>query len=241
VLIGGPTGTGKEVLSRFIHDRSPRAKGPFVAVNCAAMPEAMLEALLFGHTKGAFTGATQASEGFFRAADGGTLLLDEIAEMPLTLQAKLLRTLQEGEVVPIGSTQPIKIDVRIIAAANRDLPTEVAEGRFRADLFYRLNVFPCRCAPCASAWMTSRRWLSPWPCATRPRAPRRCPGSATAPSPCCACTAGRAMSASWRMWCAAPCCWPTPAMLAARTASASRSARSTSISTARPVWWPPRR
>lgn len=142
VLIGGPTGTGKEVLSRFIHDRSPRAKGPFVAVNCAAMPEAMLEALLFGHTKGAFTGATQATEGFFRAADGGTLLLDEIAEMPLTLQAKLLRTLQEGEVVPIGSTQPIKIDVRIIAAANRDLPTEVAEGRFRADLFYRLNVFP---------------------------------------------------------------------------------------------------
>lgn len=142
VLIGGPTGTGKEVLSRFIHDRSPRAKGPFIAVNCAAMPEAMLEALLFGHTKGAFTGATQATEGFFRAADGGTLLLDEIAEMPLSLQAKLLRTLQEGEVVPIGSTQAIKIDVRIIAAANRDLPTEVAEGRFRADLFYRLNVFP---------------------------------------------------------------------------------------------------
>ncbi|MDE1915752.1 MAG: sigma 54-interacting transcriptional regulator [Sphingomonadales bacterium] len=147
VLIGGPTGTGKEVLSRFIHDRSPRAKGPFVAVNCAAMPEAMLEALLFGHTKGAFTGATQAHEGFFRAAHGGTLLLDEIAEMPLSLQAKLLRTLQEGEVVPIGSTQPIKIDVRIIAAANRDLPTEVAEGRFRADLFYRLNVFPLGLRP----------------------------------------------------------------------------------------------
>jgi two-component system, response regulator FlrC len=147
VLIGGPTGTGKEVLSRFIHDRSPRAKGPFVAVNCAAMPEAMLEALLFGHTKGAFTGATQAHEGFFRAADGGTLLLDEIAEMPLSLQAKLLRTLQEGEVVPIGSTQPVKIDVRIIAAANRDLPTEVAEGRFRADLFYRLNVFPLALRP----------------------------------------------------------------------------------------------
>lgn len=147
VLVGGPTGTGKEVLSRFIHDRSPRAKGPFVAVNCAAMPEAMLEALLFGHTKGAFTGAIQAHEGFFRAADGGTLLLDEIAEMPLPLQAKLLRTLQEGEVVPIGSTQPVKIDVRIIAAANRDLPTEVAEGRFRADLFYRLNVFPLALRP----------------------------------------------------------------------------------------------
>ncbi len=147
VLINGPTGTGKEVLSRFIHERSPRRDGPFVAVNCAAMPEAMLEALLFGHQKGAFTGATQASEGFFRAADGGTLLLDEIAEMPVTLQAKLLRALQEGEVVPIGSTQPVRIDVRIIACANRDLPAEVAEGRFRADLFYRLNVFPLALRP----------------------------------------------------------------------------------------------
>ncbi|HEY0959048.1 MAG TPA: sigma 54-interacting transcriptional regulator [Novosphingobium sp.] len=147
VLINGPTGTGKEVLSRFIHSRSPRADKPFVAVNCAAMPEAMLEALLFGHQKGAFTGATQASEGFFRAADGGTLLLDEIAEMPLGLQAKLLRALQEGEVVPIGATQPIKIDVRVIACANRDLPTEVAEGRFRADLYYRLNVFPLALKP----------------------------------------------------------------------------------------------
>ena len=147
VLIGGPTGTGKEVLSRFIHARSPRSAGPFVAVNCAAMPETMLEALLFGHRKGAFTGASEANAGFFRAADGGTLLLDEIAEMPLALQAKLLRTLQEGEVVPIGSTQPIKIDVRIIACANRDLPTEVAEGRFRADLFYRLNVFPLSLRP----------------------------------------------------------------------------------------------
>ena len=147
VLINGPTGTGKEVLSRFIHDRSPRRHRPFVAINCAAMPETMLEAMLFGHKKGAFTGATEASEGFFRAADGGTLLLDEIAEMPLALQAKLLRALQEGEVVPIGATQPIKVDVRVIACVNRDLPTEVAEGRFRADLFYRLNVFPLTLAP----------------------------------------------------------------------------------------------
>ena len=142
VLINGPTGTGKEVLSRFIHARSPRAAKPFVAINCAAVPEAMLEALLFGHQKGAFTGAATAGEGFFRAADGGTLLLDEIAEMPLGLQAKLLRALQEGEVMPLGATQPVKVDVRIIACANRDLPSEVAEGRFRADLFYRLNVFP---------------------------------------------------------------------------------------------------
>ncbi len=147
VLIGGPTGTGKEVLSRFIHDRSDRAGGPFIAVNCAAMPETMLEAMLFGHQKGAFTGATQASEGFFRAADGGTLLLDEIAEMPLGLQAKLLRALQEGEVVPIGSTTPIKVNTRIIACANRDLPQEVREGRFREDLYYRLNVFPLSLKP----------------------------------------------------------------------------------------------
>lgn len=147
VLINGPTGTGKEVLSRFIHDRSARKDKPFIAINCAAMPEAMLEALLFGHQKGSFTGANAASEGFFRAADGGTLLLDEIAEMPLTLQAKLLRALQEGEVVPLGATQPIKVDVRVIACANRDLPLEVEEGRFRADLFYRLNVFPLALRP----------------------------------------------------------------------------------------------
>lgn len=142
VLIDGPTGTGKEVLSRFIHRHSNRADGPFVAVNCAAMPEAMLEALLFGHKKGAFTGAANAAEGLFKAADGGTLLLDEIAEMPLALQAKLLRALQEGEILPLGATIPVAVDVRIVACANRNLPIEVAEGRFREDLFYRLNVFP---------------------------------------------------------------------------------------------------
>ena len=142
VLINGPTGTGKEVLSRFIHNRSERKDKAFVAVNCAAIPETMMEALLFGHQKGAFTGATGASEGFFRAADGGTLLLDEIAEMPIALQAKLLRALQEGEVIPVGATKPVKVDVRIIAAVNRDLPLEVEQGRFRADLYYRLNVFP---------------------------------------------------------------------------------------------------
>ncbi|MES2337915.1 MAG: sigma 54-interacting transcriptional regulator [Pseudomonadota bacterium] len=142
VLINGPTGTGKEVLARAIHNGSPRAEGPFIAINCAALPESMLEAMLFGHVKGSFTGASSGGDGFFRAANGGTLLLDEIAEMPVGLQAKLLRALQEREVVPIGATHAEKIDVRVIACANRDLQAEVAAGRFRADLYYRLSVFP---------------------------------------------------------------------------------------------------
>lgn len=142
VLIGGESGTGKEVLARFIHDNSTRADGPFVAINCAAIPENMLEAVLFGYEKGAFTGASRASAGKFEQAQGGTLLLDEISEMSLGLQAKLLRVLQEREVERIGGRELIQLDVRVLATSNRLLREEVAAGRFREDLFYRLNVFP---------------------------------------------------------------------------------------------------
>ena len=142
VFINGPTGTGKEVLSRFVHDKSNRSSGPFVGINCAAIPENMLEAILFGHEKGAFTGASTANKGIFRAADKGTLLLDEISEMPLSLQAKLLRVLQEKIVTPLGSQQSLPVDVRVIATTNRNMEVEIAENRFREDLFYRLNVFP---------------------------------------------------------------------------------------------------
>ncbi len=142
VFINGPTGTGKEVLARFIHRNSNRKDQAFVAVNCAAIPENMLEAILFGHEKGAFTGASTANKGIFRAADGGTLLLDEISEMPLSLQAKLLRVLQERKVTPIGSQREVEVDVRVLATTNRDMQAEIRGGRFREDLFYRLNVFP---------------------------------------------------------------------------------------------------
>ena len=147
VLIEGETGTGKEGLARFVHAQSARSDGPFVAINCAALPETMAEAMLFGHAKGAFTSAVSESEGLFRAADGGTLMLDEVADLPLALQAKLLRVLQEGEVLPVGATKPVKVDVRIIAAANRDLAGEVEAGRFRSDLYWRLNVMALKLAP----------------------------------------------------------------------------------------------
>ena len=147
VLVLGETGTGKEGIARYIHAMSPRAKQGFIAVNCAALPETMLEAILFGHRRGAFTGAAGDGEGLFRAANGGTLLLDEIAEIPLALQAKLLRALQEKEVLPVGATRPETVDVRVIACANRDLAGEVAAGRFRADLYWRLNVVPMRLEP----------------------------------------------------------------------------------------------
>ncbi|HEU4604350.1 MAG TPA: sigma-54 dependent transcriptional regulator, partial [Steroidobacteraceae bacterium] len=147
VLIAGESGTGKEILARFIHRNSSRAAKPFVALNCAAIPENMLEAILFGYERGAFTGAHASHPGKFEQAQGGTLLLDEVTEMPLGLQAKLLRVLQEREVERLGGRMPIALDVRVLATTNRNLRGEVAEGRFREDLYYRLNVFPLATAP----------------------------------------------------------------------------------------------
>lgn len=147
VLLTGESGVGKEVYARYLHDHSPRAKQPFVAVNCAAIPENLIEATLFGYEKGAFTGATVSQAGKFEQAQGGTLLLDEVTELPVHLQAKLLRALQEKEVERVGGRAPIRLNVRVLAASNRDLAESVREGRFREDLFYRLNVFPLEIPP----------------------------------------------------------------------------------------------
>lgn len=147
VLIYGESGTGKELIARAIHLLSPRSKGSFIAINCAAIPENLLESELFGHEKGSFTGAIQTRKGKFELAEGGTIFLDEIGEMPLALQAKLLRVLQERVFERVGGSKEIKADVRIIAATNRDLGVEVAQRRFREDLFYRLNVFPIHLPP----------------------------------------------------------------------------------------------
>lgn len=147
VLISGESGTGKEVLAQYIHNNSPRADKPFIAINCAAIPENMLEATLFGHEKGAFTGAYTSAPGKFEQANGGTLLLDEISEMDLGLQAKLLRVLQEQEVERIGGRKIISLNVRVLATTNRKLESYVTEGKFREDLYYRLNVFPLQWKP----------------------------------------------------------------------------------------------
>ncbi|KAB2898936.1 MAG: sigma-54-dependent Fis family transcriptional regulator [Kofleriaceae bacterium] len=147
VLVTGENGTGKELVARALHDQSKRAKGPFVKVNCAAIPSELIESELFGHEKGSFTGATKDRRGKFEQADGGTLFLDEIGDMNPSAQAKVLRALQEGELERVGSTETIKVDVRVIAATNKDLAAEIAAGRFREDLFYRLNVVPIEMPP----------------------------------------------------------------------------------------------
>jgi DNA-binding NtrC family response regulator len=147
VVISGESGTGKELIARSLHFNSTRSALPFLAINCGALPESLLESELFGHTKGAFTGAVGGKKGYFRSVDGGTLFLDEIGEMPLALQVKLLRALQEREVTPVGSSRAESFDARIVSATNRDLEAEVAAGNFREDLFYRLNVVEIRIPP----------------------------------------------------------------------------------------------
>jgi DNA-binding NtrC family response regulator len=147
IMIQGESGTGKELIAREIHYGSRRSAGPFVSINCGAIPRDLLESNLFGHVKGSFTGAVRDSAGLFQVAEGGTFFLDEVGETPLATQVKLLRALQEREIIPVGGTQPVKIDCRLVAATNADLEREVAEGRFRADLFYRLNVIPIKLPP----------------------------------------------------------------------------------------------
>ena len=147
ILVHGESGTGKELIARAIHHNSPRSPRPFVAINCGALPETLLESELFGHTKGAFTGATASRPGLFRSAEGGTVFLDEIGEISQALQVRLLRAVQEHEVTPVGASAAVAFDARIICATNRDLEREVSEGRFREDLFYRLNVVPLHLPP----------------------------------------------------------------------------------------------
>ena len=210
VLITGESGTGKEVMARYVHDRSSRSRGPFICVNCAAIPEQLLESELFGHEKGAFTGAVARRIGKFEEANGGTLLLDEISEMEVRLQAKLLRALQERVIDRLGGARPVPVDIRVIATSNRNLAEAVRAGVFREDLLFRLNVVNLQDSAVARA---PGRRLSNWPSISPANMPPRTASrrarcqrrgkAASSPS-----TAGPAMCASSRTPCIARCCSP---------------------------------
>ena len=198
VLITGESGTGKEVLARFVHSRSARSKKPFITVNCAAIPESLLESELFGHEKGAFTGALARRIGKFEEANGGTLLLDEISEMDVRLQAKLLRAIQERVIDRVGGNRPVPVDIRIIATSNRNLTDAVREGKFREDLLFRLNVVNLKIPPCARGRPTSENW--PTTSSRNIRGPMICRRVRYPPRPAAhsISTVGQAMCANWR-------------------------------------------
>ena len=198
VLIRGESGTGKELLARFIHHYSPRRSQPFVAVNCAAIPHTLLESEMFGYEKGAFTGAAQRRIGKFELADRGTLLLDEVSEMDMPLQAKLLRVIQESEIDRLGGKDPIPVDVRIVATTNADLKQCIQEKKFREDLYYRLNVIPVRVPPLRERKGTSPSWQSISSRNTRARTGGANPLSPMRPSLCFPPIPGPATSGSWK-------------------------------------------
>jgi two-component system response regulator PilR (NtrC family) len=207
VLIQGESGTGKEIIAKAIHHASLRANRAFVAVNCGALPEPLLESEIFGHVKGAFTGATGHKKGLFEEAHGGTFFLDEIGEMPSTLQVKFLRALQEGEVRPVGSNQATTVDVRVLAATNRDLGQLMQQGKFREDLFYRLNVIPVVLPPCASGVRTSPFSRSTFCGNTATSRDGSCAYPPRPSTRSCA-TPGPATSANWKTSWSARRFWP---------------------------------
>ena len=225
MLIEGESGVGKELIARAIHGSGARRAKPFVAVNCGAIPENLVESILFGHEKGAFTGATERHTGKFVEAVGGTLFLDEVGELPLAAQVKLLRALQEGEVEPVGGRKPIKVDVRIVSATNRDLIADVKAGRFREDLFYRLHVFPIAVPPLRERVEDIPDLVRHFIVRFAAEEGKRVRSVAPARSRCSPPLAGRAMSGSWRTPSSAPSCSPTATRSASTNFRRSRPRR----------------